>query len=217
MRRYIGLSRNTSSSAISVPSSASPSSSPAATSRPSVWPCVPSAHRRPQLAPAARERTPPRTPRSRSTAASSYSDRAPRAARPWYGSRPGNGSSSSPASTTADPRGEMATLLGLPLATVEAEITEAVSTLTKGNEGRLVARLATAAGEASVPDLTARAKTHAQASTATGEPSSRRPPPSSRSASSRDSSCSSRERCGGTPLWVSRTTRSRRRARRPCR
>ncbi|AWS40710.1 hypothetical protein [Streptosporangium sp. 'caverna'] len=54
-------------------------------------------------------------------------------------------------------RGEMATLLSLPLATVEAEITEAVSTLTKGNEGRLVARLATAAGEASVPDLTARA------------------------------------------------------------
>jgi hypothetical protein len=54
-------------------------------------------------------------------------------------------------------RGEMATLLSLPLATVEAEITEAVSTLTKGNESRLVARLATAAGEASVPDLTARA------------------------------------------------------------
>jgi hypothetical protein len=54
-------------------------------------------------------------------------------------------------------RGEMATLLSLPLATVETEITEAVATLTKGNEGRLVARLATAAGEASVPDLTARA------------------------------------------------------------
>src|SRR4051812_41275621 len=41
-------------------------------------------------------------------------------------------------------RGEMATLLSLPLATVEAEITEAVATLTKGNESRLVARLATA-------------------------------------------------------------------------
>ncbi|MFC7645125.1 hypothetical protein ACFQX6_34120 [Streptosporangium lutulentum] len=54
-------------------------------------------------------------------------------------------------------RGEMATLLSLPLATVETEITEAVSTLTKGNESRLVARLATGAGEASVPDLTARA------------------------------------------------------------
>jgi hypothetical protein len=54
-------------------------------------------------------------------------------------------------------RGEMATLLSIPLATVEAEVTEAVNTLTKGNEGRLIARLETAAGEASVPDLTARA------------------------------------------------------------
>jgi hypothetical protein len=54
-------------------------------------------------------------------------------------------------------RGEMATLLSIPLETVEAEVTEAVNTLTKGNESRLIARLETAAGEASVPDLTARA------------------------------------------------------------
>ncbi|MDP9862909.1 MULTISPECIES: TolB family protein [Streptosporangium] len=51
---------------------------------------------------------------------------------------------------------EMATLLGIPVETVETEVTEAVATLTKGNVARLKTRLATAAGEASVPDLTAR-------------------------------------------------------------
>ncbi|WP_433372955.1 sigma factor-like helix-turn-helix DNA-binding protein [Streptosporangium sp. CA-115845] len=53
-------------------------------------------------------------------------------------------------------RAEMASVLGLPEKTVQAEITEAVDTLTKGNETRLVTRMATAAGEASVPDLSAR-------------------------------------------------------------
>lgn len=51
----------------------------------------------------------------------------------------------------------MATVLGIPVETVESEITEAVATLTKGNVDRLKTRMATAAGEASVPDLTARA------------------------------------------------------------
>ncbi|ACZ84253.1 sigma factor-like helix-turn-helix DNA-binding protein [Streptosporangium roseum] len=50
---------------------------------------------------------------------------------------------------------EMATVLGIPVETVESEITEAVAVLTKGNVARLKTRLATAAGEASVPDLTA--------------------------------------------------------------
>ncbi|MER5425933.1 sigma-70 family RNA polymerase sigma factor [Streptosporangium roseum] len=50
---------------------------------------------------------------------------------------------------------EMATILGIPVETVESEITEAVAVLTKGNVARLKTRLATAAGEASVPDLTA--------------------------------------------------------------
>ncbi|MBB2909575.1 hypothetical protein FHS43_000821 [Streptosporangium becharense] len=51
-------------------------------------------------------------------------------------------------------RADMAGLLGLPEETVEQEITEAVKTLTNGNESRLVTRMANAAGEASVPDLT---------------------------------------------------------------
>ncbi|MGC5013702.1 sigma factor-like helix-turn-helix DNA-binding protein [Streptosporangium sp. DT93] len=50
---------------------------------------------------------------------------------------------------------EMAAVLGLPEETVRAEIAEAVETLTKGDEKRLVTRMATGAGEASVPDLTA--------------------------------------------------------------
>ncbi|MGJ6964473.1 RNA polymerase sigma factor [Streptosporangium sp. G11] len=53
-------------------------------------------------------------------------------------------------------RAEMASLLGLPEKTVETEINEAVETLTKGSESRLITRMATAAGEASVPDLTVR-------------------------------------------------------------
>ncbi|MER6825957.1 hypothetical protein ABT352_08205 [Streptosporangium sp. NPDC000563] len=53
-------------------------------------------------------------------------------------------------------RAEMASLLGLPEKTVEAEIAEAVDTLTKGSESRLITRMANAAGEASVPDLSAR-------------------------------------------------------------
>lgn len=53
-------------------------------------------------------------------------------------------------------RAEMASLLGLPEKTVEAEIAEAVDTLTKGSESRLITRMANAAGEASVPDLTVR-------------------------------------------------------------
>lgn len=52
---------------------------------------------------------------------------------------------------------EMATVLGISVETVESEITEAVATLTKGNVDRLKTRMATAAGEASVPDLTRRA------------------------------------------------------------
>ncbi|MFJ2031465.1 sigma factor-like helix-turn-helix DNA-binding protein [Streptosporangium sp. NPDC087985] len=51
---------------------------------------------------------------------------------------------------------EMATVLGIPVETVESEITEGLATLTKGNVDRLKKRMATAAGEASVPDLTAR-------------------------------------------------------------
>ncbi len=53
-------------------------------------------------------------------------------------------------------REEMATALGLPAETVESEITEAVTALSKGNAERLTARLATTASEASVPDLTVR-------------------------------------------------------------
>ncbi|MER5650041.1 sigma factor-like helix-turn-helix DNA-binding protein [Streptosporangium sp. NPDC002524] len=53
-------------------------------------------------------------------------------------------------------RAEMASLLGLPEETVKSEIAEAVDTLTKGSESRLVTRMANAAGEASVPDLTVR-------------------------------------------------------------
>ncbi|MGS2647533.1 sigma factor-like helix-turn-helix DNA-binding protein [Streptosporangium sp. LJ11] len=53
-------------------------------------------------------------------------------------------------------RAEMASLLGLPEETVKSEIAEAVDTLTKGSESRLITRMATAAGEASVPDLTVR-------------------------------------------------------------
>ncbi|MFI6506702.1 sigma factor-like helix-turn-helix DNA-binding protein [Streptosporangium sp. NPDC050855] len=52
-------------------------------------------------------------------------------------------------------RAEMAAVLGVPEDTVRTEIAEAVETLTKGDEKRLVARMATAAGEASVPDLSA--------------------------------------------------------------
>ncbi|MGV9536016.1 sigma factor-like helix-turn-helix DNA-binding protein [Streptosporangium sandarakinum] len=54
-------------------------------------------------------------------------------------------------------RAEMADLLGLPVETVEKELDEAVDTLTKGDVARLTKRLATQAGEASVPDLTTRA------------------------------------------------------------
>ncbi|MEV7005644.1 sigma-70 region 4 domain-containing protein [Streptosporangium sp. NPDC051022] len=50
-------------------------------------------------------------------------------------------------------REEMATVLGMPLESVESEITEAVAALSKGNAERLTARLATTAAEASVPDL----------------------------------------------------------------
>lgn len=39
---------------------------------------------------------------------------------------------------------------------MDAEITTAVDTLTKGSESRLITRMANAAGEASVPDLTVR-------------------------------------------------------------
>lgn len=53
-------------------------------------------------------------------------------------------------------RTEMASVLGLPEKTVEAEIAEAVGILTKGDEKRLVTRMTNAAGEASVPDLSAR-------------------------------------------------------------
>ncbi|MEV8633324.1 sigma factor-like helix-turn-helix DNA-binding protein [Streptosporangium sp. NPDC051023] len=53
-------------------------------------------------------------------------------------------------------REEMATVLGLPLETVESEVKEAVTALSKGDAKRLTARLAETAGEASVPDLTAR-------------------------------------------------------------
>ncbi|MEU8384937.1 sigma factor-like helix-turn-helix DNA-binding protein [Streptosporangium sp. NPDC048865] len=53
-------------------------------------------------------------------------------------------------------RAEMASLLGLSEETVKSEIAEAVDTLTKGSESRLINRMATAAGEASVPDLTVR-------------------------------------------------------------
>ncbi|GAA2884928.1 hypothetical protein GCM10010517_48490 [Streptosporangium fragile] len=53
-------------------------------------------------------------------------------------------------------RAEMAGLLGVPEKTVEEEISDAVKTLTKGDESRLVTRMANAAGEASVPDLTER-------------------------------------------------------------
>ncbi|GAA4211031.1 hypothetical protein GCM10022252_79620 [Streptosporangium oxazolinicum] len=53
-------------------------------------------------------------------------------------------------------RAEMASLLGVPEKTVDAEITTAVDTLTKGSESRLITRMANAAGEASVPDLTVR-------------------------------------------------------------
>ncbi|MEU4829746.1 hypothetical protein [Streptosporangium sp. NPDC023615] len=49
---------------------------------------------------------------------------------------------------------EMAAVLDLPEETVREEIAEAVETLTKGDEKRLVTRMRTAAGEASVPDLT---------------------------------------------------------------
>ncbi|MBG0813490.1 hypothetical protein [Planomonospora sp. ID82291] len=51
---------------------------------------------------------------------------------------------------------EMADVLGLPVETVEAELTEALDTLTKGDRTRLVNRFATQAGEASVPDLSDR-------------------------------------------------------------
>ncbi|WP_433251880.1 sigma factor-like helix-turn-helix DNA-binding protein [Streptosporangium sp. CA-135522] len=51
---------------------------------------------------------------------------------------------------------EMATILGIPVETVKSEIDEGVATLTKGNVARLKTRLATAASEASVPDLGAR-------------------------------------------------------------
>ncbi|WP_326635799.1 hypothetical protein OG884_22335 [Streptosporangium sp. NBC_01755] len=54
-------------------------------------------------------------------------------------------------------RAEMATVLGMPEKAVQTEIAEGVEALTKGNESRLVNRMATAAGEASVPDLGARA------------------------------------------------------------
>ncbi|GHE34047.1 hypothetical protein GCM10017673_41200 [Streptosporangium violaceochromogenes] len=50
---------------------------------------------------------------------------------------------------------EMATVLGLSPESVEAEISEAVATLGKGDAARVAARLARVAGEASVPDLTA--------------------------------------------------------------
>ncbi|MBG0820805.1 sigma-70 family RNA polymerase sigma factor [Planomonospora sp. ID91781] len=51
---------------------------------------------------------------------------------------------------------EMADVLGLPVETVESELTEALDTLTKGDRRRLVNRFATQAGEASVPDLSDR-------------------------------------------------------------
>ncbi|GAA3137547.1 sigma factor-like helix-turn-helix DNA-binding protein [Streptosporangium carneum] len=54
-------------------------------------------------------------------------------------------------------REEMATVLGLPLETVESEITEAVAALSKGDAKRLATRLAALADEASVPDLSVRA------------------------------------------------------------
>ncbi|MFF5210781.1 sigma factor-like helix-turn-helix DNA-binding protein [Streptosporangium sp. NPDC000396] len=52
-------------------------------------------------------------------------------------------------------RPEMAAILGIPLETVESEITEAVAVLSKGNADRLATRLAATADEASVPDLAA--------------------------------------------------------------
>ncbi|WP_449061875.1 hypothetical protein [Planomonospora algeriensis] len=51
---------------------------------------------------------------------------------------------------------EMADVLGLPVETVESELTEALDALTKGDRKRLVNRFATQAGEASVPDLSDR-------------------------------------------------------------
>ncbi|MFB9889278.1 sigma-70 family RNA polymerase sigma factor [Planobispora takensis] len=51
---------------------------------------------------------------------------------------------------------EMADILDLPVETVEAEVTEALTTLTKGDRQRLTNRFATQAGEASVPDLSER-------------------------------------------------------------
>ncbi|MFB9879012.1 hypothetical protein ACFFMN_13800 [Planobispora siamensis] len=51
---------------------------------------------------------------------------------------------------------EMADILDLPVETVEAEVTEALATLTKGDRKRLANRFATQAGEASVPDLSER-------------------------------------------------------------
>ncbi|MBB5962270.1 sigma factor-like helix-turn-helix DNA-binding protein [Planomonospora venezuelensis] len=51
---------------------------------------------------------------------------------------------------------ELADILGLSEETVEAEVAEALDTLTKGDRRRLTNRFATQAGEASVPDLSAR-------------------------------------------------------------
>ena len=148
-------------------------------------------------------RTPPRTPRSRSTAASCSEPssagrtalvRLPPRQRVLVVACLHDGRS----------RAEMATLLSLPLATVEAEITEAVTTLTKGNESRLTRgwrrRRARPRSPTSPPGPCARSGV-----AATGAPSSPRPRPSSRSASSPPSSCSSRERCG-TRLWASGTS-----------
>nr|BFE86437.1 hypothetical protein GCM10020093_090380 [Planobispora longispora] len=54
---------------------------------------------------------------------------------------------------------EVADILGLSAETVEAELAEGVETLTKGDHKRLVNRFAMQAGEASVPDLSARSLT----------------------------------------------------------
>ncbi|MBG0827916.1 hypothetical protein HS041_09070 [Planomonospora sp. ID67723] len=54
---------------------------------------------------------------------------------------------------------ELADILGLTVETVEAEIAEAVDALTKGDRKRLTNRFAAQAGEASVPDLSARSVT----------------------------------------------------------